>query len=778
MWEWLTSILALPGIEEISYVKWQLQNQWPAFVKALLLVGVIAFAVASYRFENARRRGKLLTTLRVIGCVLLLVILLQPVLAIEYTTKGDSVVLTVLDRSESMSVSDERRDRAARDAVIELVGRDAAAEGGLSRWDVARAAISDEQRGILQQLAGEHAVDAFTVAEEAAVMDREKTLAPDAEAAGSASALGSALDDLSRRYGGENVAGIVLVSDMAWNVGKDPVSLAKRLGERGRPVFPVVVGEARPPDTAVTRIIARDRVFPGQEIPVKVQIRASEALAGRSAELVIRLGDREAARKSVTLEAGMQVVELPVSGKERSGSVPLVAELAAQKEEVTERNNRKKRTLTFIEEKIKVLYVEGFPRWEYRYLSWVLRRDPRLDVQFLMTEGDPELAEHSPIHLGAFPAEGHESFDFDLVILGDVPAGYFRSDQMSWMEQQVKRRGGSLLMVGGSLHAPQSYKGTPIGKLLPVRVEGDEWHSVSDRVAPVPTEAGFSGKIGSLGVSPKRARGVWSKLRPLYDVAPVAPKPGSRVLVTLSEKRGDGDRPYPLVSWHRYGSGKAFFVGTELLWRLREKVGRKHHEHFWSSTIQFLTLSRLLGGNKRVTLETDRPQYQTGESVRLFADVLDRFLDPVTDSTYRVEVRKAGAAGEEAGQQVPLSASPGAEGFYRGFFVPREPGTYKVLAREGDRSAANVARFEVVDASPEMVDPGARPDVAQKLAERSGGRVVPLAELGKLSEWIERRQPRFIRELSFSVWDHWLVYVLLLLVAGLEWWLRRRERLV
>ena len=54
--------------------------------------------------------------------------------------------------------------------------------------------------------------------------------------------------------------------------------------------------------------------------------------------------------------------------------------------------------------------MEGIPRWEFRYLRWVLLRDPRLDVKFLMTQGDPALAGSSPRHIGGLPTSREDLF--------------------------------------------------------------------------------------------------------------------------------------------------------------------------------------------------------------------------------------------------------------------------------------------------------------------------------------------------------------------------------
>ncbi len=106
-------------------------------------------------------------------------------------------------------------------------------------------------------------------------------------------------------------------------------------------------------------------------------------------------------------------------------------------DEISLANNKVERSLTFIDEKVKVLYVEGAPRWEYRYLRTVLMRDARLDIKFLMTKGDPDLTKYSQEYIGEFPSVGESTLDFDLVILGDVNADYFEDRQLEWMVKQV-----------------------------------------------------------------------------------------------------------------------------------------------------------------------------------------------------------------------------------------------------------------------------------------------------------------------------------------------------
>ena len=136
------------------------------------------------------------------------------------------------------------------------------------------------------------------------------------------------------------------------------------------------------------------------------------------------------------------MVEVPMKAPDLKGRLKLSFELEPLENEVSLVNNSDERFVTLIEEKVKVL-VEGAPRWEYRYLRTVLMRDPASTIKFLMTEGDPDLAQYSPEYIGVFPALGESTLDFDLVILGDLPASYFSVDQIDWMVQQVNRLGAS-----------------------------------------------------------------------------------------------------------------------------------------------------------------------------------------------------------------------------------------------------------------------------------------------------------------------------------------------
>jgi uncharacterized membrane protein len=387
---------------------------------------------------------------------------------------------------------------------------------------------------------------------------------------------------------------------------------------------------------------------------------------------------------------------------------------------------------------------------------------------------------------------------YDLVILGDVSASFFTNDQVRWMEELVKGRelgedenssslvggGGSLLMLGGQVASPSSYFNTPIADVLPVKMDSTsrQWYHGSSY--PVVTPDGLESSVVSLHPEKETNDRIWRMVSPMGYINGLTPKPGATVLLSRSGNDPTA-QPYPLVAWQRYGKGKSMYVGTDDLWRLRREVGDQFHARFWGQAIQFLALSRKLGQNKQVTLETSRKQYSTGERIELFANVLTENFDPVDSDSYSVLLDKNGSGDYPV--EVILDPVPGTPGLYGKSILATEAGSYALKAEDGDALKANVVEFEVDRLSLEQRETSMRDDLADQLASLTGGNrlgdfsgedsggpsVSDLAGLlpGKLPKAlpVEREKP---------LWDLPVIFLILVFLTGLEWYLRRRENLV
>ena len=520
----------------------------------------------------------------------------------------------------------------------------------------------------------------------------------------------------------------------------------------------------------------QDVAFTGDKVPVRVQLQ-SKGYEKRVAVLTVSLNGRGVARQNVSLSGGLQFEEIffNVDVAEK-GAARIEVAIEPFVDEATAANNQVARSVRVVNERINVLCIEGSARWEFRYLRAMLKRDPRINATFIATRAQPELAQTSSEYIAEFPEDREEAFSYDLVILGDVDSSFFSVEAFQRLEELIRERGGSLLMLCGSRFAPASYAGTPVERMLPVTFDAEaEWEDVDDGVYPVLTPEGRSSLVMTLEADQDENDLVWSRVAPLDRIPPLlAPRPGATVLAELSDSQARADR-YPLVSWQRYGTGKCMMMATDRLWLLRFKTGDKYHWRVWSQCVQFLTLSRLMGEHKRIRLETDRATYPVGGQVMVYAHLLNEDYEPMTQPGFEVEVSALNSDGS-VGEPQPITLRPDASnpGLYEGYFAPPSAGGYRVEASAADRSLSNTTEFQVADLKPELANTDMQIERLRRIAELSGGQVLTALDLPKLPSLLNR-EPHTTRVRSdLPLWDNAVVAVLVVALLGFEWILRRK----
>ena len=787
-------LFGLDNTQSVTYVELLFQESWPRLVILALVLAAIGYAVFLYRRETALSvpLRTLVAVLRAAALSALVVAMFDPRLGLEMIVKVRRTVLVLLDVSESMTTRDARQSGDdLKDAALALgtmpfdqadgpVPESARAEAASApRTDLARGLLSHPTMNLATRLGEDYTVRYFGFGERLRPAEGKGETAPEAllamEPTGKVTRLGSAIREAVDRSAGEPVAGVIVLTDGISNDGLEPMGVARRLGERGVPVLPVGLGLADPPDVRLRSLIVPGTVFHKDRVPVRVEI-TSGGYAKRTANLTVSLDGREVAGKAVSLSGAGQFEEILFIPETASGSARLEVAVSTLPGEIATANNRLAQTVRVIDEKIKVLYVEGKPRWEYRYLRQVLLRDHRLDVKFLLTEGDRDQAVASDLYLTDFPEDAAKAFHFDLVILGNVPSSYFSRAQLARIEELVQKHGGSFLMLAGHRHAPLTYIGTPIASLLPVRLRAEGWRDVADAVHPVVADDAADSAVMLLEAPAVRNQQLWSLVRPMVKVPVLdGPKPGATVLATISRGARPGE-PYPLIAWQRYGSGKSLFVGTDQLWRLRFKRGDKYHARFWGQAITFLTLSRLLGENKRIQIETDRQDYRTGHRIQITANVLDELYEPVAAPSYTVQLDQT-APGKRS-RPIRLEPLPHVPGLYQGYVTPQEAGRYTVRAAGADPALANTAQFTVADAPLEQLEKAMQETLLRNMAQASGGRYFAVRDLGELEKTIAGDRPTAVERTEKPLWDLPIVFLALLAFLGVEWLVRRMHDLV
>ncbi|MCY2925177.1 MAG: hypothetical protein NT031_07005, partial [Planctomycetota bacterium] len=337
----------------------------------------------------------------------------------------------------------------------------------VSRIDMAKGILSNTELGLPAQIAKGFRVPAFIfdTGLEPAGEGIEGLMK--AKLNGASTRLGEAIERACAQLSGQPISGLVLFTDGQSNEGADPMEVARRMGKRNVPLYIVPLGLEKPKDVRLQSLIVPSAAFPKDKIVARLQL-AGRGYDGLKTDLVATFDDKEIARLSVTITDEPKFVEIPIEiPKDKKGQAKLAFSVPVQPGEDNKANNKLESELKIFDQKIKVLYIEGKPRWEFRYLKVVLQRDTRLDVQFWMTEGDEDLPRTSPAYINGFPKDAKEAFKYDMVILGEVPAWKIQ-DQMPLIADLIKERSGSLLMIAGDRYSPASYAGTVLGDMLPV----------------------------------------------------------------------------------------------------------------------------------------------------------------------------------------------------------------------------------------------------------------------------------------------------------------------
>lgn len=767
---------------------------------------VIMIAVVALSFYLYRRPFGLRPWLRVslglarlVVLMLIVVSLFEPMAVVRETRTQQRGLPILVDVSQSMSIKDPRKqpeDLAQAAAALNLLApteqADAEASAlnldakqrqaiaAASRLDLAVSLLSASARPDFA-LIGETLDLSYHSFGTTTRMISDDSVLPnpvrnELNPTDPATSIATALESVAKS-GGPPLAGIVLLSDgIDSGSSQRAESILQDLGARGIPVYTVPIGLADPDDVSIRNIVMQEVAYSGDRVPVRIQLQ-SKGYEKRTARLSVLLNGRRISARTIRFEGGLQFedIDFRVDVYEK-GAAQIDVVIEPFEDEVTIENNRVQRSVRVVNEKVNVLYIEGNARWEYRYLRAILKRDPRINATFIASNVGPEIARNSPEHIERFPDNLKDAFQYDLVILGDVDAAFFTEEELGLLEQLVRDRGASLLMLCGPMHSPGSYVGTPVQKMLPVRFDPDRsWEEVAESVYPVLTPEGRSSLVMTLEKEQELNDRIWSRMAPMDQLPPLlSAKPGATVLAVLSDN-AQREQGYPLVAWQRYGTGKCMSIATDRLWRLRYKTGDKYHWRVWSQCIQFMTLSRLMGEHRRIRLETDRSVYLLNDQCRLYAHVLDDNFDPVIQP--RFDVLVTGLDGEQTQERVSLRPDRSHPGLYEGYFTPTQPGRYRMESNENDQPISNTTEFQIAETNRELVDTKVDLDNLKRIANLTGGECLSMQAFSKLATLLDDQPVTTQVRSERSLWDNGWMALLLIGLVGIEWIQRRRHDL-
>ncbi len=785
-----------------------------AWVIALLIVPAILFGVWwIYRGERGSLTGGgrfILGAIRVAVLMVLVAILCRPTLTEERVQRENSWVLVLVDDSYSMGISDRYADSAIRDQLGRILGTPYDAESDTNRLDLVRAVLGKNSSFVddLRKKANVRIVSCSNGIRLIADLPRlgEAEAAPpdpldlsSLELHGRVTRLGDSIYESVNELRGETVAAVVLFSDGRDNGGVvRPEEAAERLARREVPIFTVGVGNPEDPrDIRVLNLDIAEVVLEGDLVPVDFQV-SSEGFAGESvrAELKLLTEDgrvEQEVRRYITLGESGEITPVRLEFRPRvAGRFIARVEIEVQAGELFRENNLEEKPVTVLDQKIKVLFVEGPPRYDYRYLMHGLIRDPTMRAQILLTSADPEYVQESSAGVPPvtrFPRTREELFEYHVVIIGDVKEENLSTQQMQWLVEFVDDHGGGVVFIAGRWYMPGQYRGTPLERLFPVELEDAETSSydggnITQGFNVQLTPEGIEHPVMQLVGDPEGNKRKWEFSGRLDDSLPgffwfqrvKRVKRGAVALAVHPESSNITMEPRPVFAFQYLGRGRTFMSLTDDTWRLRKLVGNRWFYRFWGQVIRFTSAGRLLGQSKRFSVSTDSREYTLGTSIRILARALGRDFKPTHDEELELTVERVGSG--EPPTVVQAIQNPARPEYYEVTIEAKELGEHKVTLTDVGASVAQ-STYRVVVPQLEYDDP--RMDKARltEIARLSGG---SYHEIGETRAVVDEVKP-FEKEVPISeerqpLWDReWLLLLFVSLLTA-EWLIRKVFRLL
>ncbi len=416
-----------------------------------------------------------------------------------------------------------------------------------------------------------------------------------------------------------------------------------------------------------------------------------------------------------------------------TGDFTVTLEIPPHPDELDADNNHMTAPIAIREEKLKVLVVESFPRWEYRYLRNALSRDPGVAVSCLLFHpGLGKVGGGNKDYIAAFPAGLEELSKYDVVFLGDVGVedGELTAEQCRLLRGLVERQASGLVFMPGMGGKEFSLLETELKDLYPVVLDPAQpggWGSRTPSQFEL-TEAGRKSLLTKLADTQDDNAEVWENLPGFQWYAPVQhAKPGCEVLCVHKDAANESGR-LPLLVTRTFGAGKVLFMGTDGAWRWRKGVEDKYHYRFWGQVVRWMAYQRNMAKGETMRLYYAPDQPRMNQTLALHANVMDRSGEPLASGD--VSARVVAPSGKT--ELVRLVSTGDEWGVFSGRYTAEEPGAHAVTLQCKETGASLDASFFVQGVAAERPGRPARPEVMEEIARVTHGKVVAADKLDEI----------------------------------------------
>jgi uncharacterized membrane protein len=724
---------------------------------ALIALGMcVLFRTYRGIFQRSERRlAWALMTLRAVGLLALLLALAKPTWTRQSKEVDPARLAVVLDNSLSMSLP---------------------YSNGHSRYSLALEAVRKLKAGWGADGMGTRGiVDLFDINGASLKLDKMPEQ-PTVERTD----LGRAVTDSVNRLRSKPPAGVVVISDGMDNTGRQDFS---DLAAISAPIFGVGFRQdsnAAGLDLALKQVRAPERVLVNNQIKAEV-VLAKTGGPATDATVNVKLGTETYASQKVSFGGGNAEQTVAVTfTPTKPGHFVFTAAVEAEAGERFLGNNSKHFPLEVDKERIRVLYLEGFLRYEYKFLKSRLQEDPDIRLVPVVRAVRPEKSDMNP-GKELLTAEGLKNLD--VVILGDLEGSYMSDAEYRALTRWLEEKGHALLVLGGyRSFGPDGFRSTPLADVVPVVFADKPPYQSEEPFVAQLTDAGRRHPVFELTGDHEKDAAAWSASPPLQGASMVLrAKPVAEVLAVNPNVLIEG-KPAVVAATQRYGAGHSMVLTADTTWhwsRLPRVLGQADtlYARFWSQTVRWLAGRGRDEERPVLAVSSDRPDYDLGKRVAIRVVRQPRPSQDLSAAEVGAEV----TGPSKRPQRLALIANSAEPDVLTAEFYPSAGGRYELAAtlmKEGQAIANQRSEFLVHGSDLELADTRTNPETLRSLASVTGGSYADIDEIEKLVERVPRKERYYERVERMELWNSPVLFLAFLTAVTAEWLLRRRNHLV
>jgi hypothetical protein len=826
---------------EYSSYFWDVKSD-PWLIGALVILATVAVAFIYRQEGHGIRAGfrLLLLGLRV-GLLLLILVVFLPQLRLYFERQGWPDVVLILDESQSMSTLDVYRDekiKAFADALASKAELSDDEKAELTRALVVRPDLTKASRLRLAQTfltahgeewlrnlllkrkvrlhvyrCSSRAQRSTSIVSAEEVEGGVKAIREmRADPANDSSQLGTAVRQVLNDFRGSSLAAVVMLTDGVTTEGEDLAGVSRYAAQMGVPLFFIGVGDAHElRDIYLHDLQCEDSVYVYDRIIFELKLTV-QGYKGMTLPVALYEKGKERVldSKNMTVDPDNRTVKVRLIHRPTEpGEKVYVIRVPVQEGEVDKENNQIERTIHVRETKqVKVLYVEGYRRYEYHYLKTLLERETNrvkgnksVNLKVLLLDADPDFPSQDRTALASMPTpfrnvdthtRDDDLWSYDVVIVGDVDpearAENKMNEHMKNLADFVRERGGGLLVLGGERFSPGAFKNSALKDVLPIDLTGvrvsdiDPEEGLLDQYRAELTPIGRMHPIFRFVPDEKENDEIWGKLKEFYWFADgYVPKRAAEVLAThpVHKSGKKGPEKHPLIVQHFAGAGRCMFFGVNELWRWNWREEQLHYNQFWIQTIRYLARTRV----GRIELRLDRQTpYRRGEPIKVMVRFPDDERPPPDKTEVKVviERRAPGKGGDRETRTVQLSKQEGSRATFETILTQTPEGDYRFWLSDPATKPRPQAECKVLAPPGEMERLRMNQSEMEQAATASGGRFYTLATADSLVDELPPGTRVTVSAAGppFLLWNMVALFLLALGLLSTEWLMRKQKNLL